>query len=100
MNRDVWTFSCTADVLLKAATDKHTWHSGRLDWWTKKKEEVLAEIKAEGLEIDESVALGYSNLAHYLIIGLGDEYPPSHHNQVILRSPQNAPTPAIAHHCA
>ena len=61
MQRHQWTFSYPADTLLKAATTKHEFHDQRLGWWTTKKSEVLDKIRAEGLEIDESVAVGYSN---------------------------------------
>jgi len=61
MQRDKWTFPYAADKLLEAARAKLDFHASRLEWWKKKKEEVLTQIKAEGLEIDESVALGYSN---------------------------------------
>ncbi len=59
--RDKWNFPYTADKLHDAAIAKHEFHTARLAWWTKKKEEVMTQIKAEGLEIDESVALGFSN---------------------------------------
>lgn len=62
-NRVKWEFSYAADKLLEAATAKNKFHTERLDWWGKKKEEVMTTIKAEGLEIDESVAFGYSNSA-------------------------------------
>lgn len=61
MNRSNWKFPYAANILLDAATEKNSFHSDRLSWWQKKKDEVLTQIKAEGLEIDESVALGYSN---------------------------------------
>ena len=61
MNRNSWKFSYTADKLLDAANAKTSFHEGRLSWWAKKKEEVLSSIRSEGLEIDESVALGYTN---------------------------------------
>ncbi len=61
MKRHEWEFPYTADKLLAVATTKHGFHQGRLEWWTTKKADVLTQIKAEGLEIDESVALGYSN---------------------------------------
>ncbi len=61
MKRESWEFPYTADKLLEAATAKSTFHTERLNWWESKKTEVLNTIKAEGLEIDESVALGYSN---------------------------------------
>jgi len=56
MNRTLWKFSYQADKLLDAAHIKTLWHEGRLNWWVKKREEVKEKIKAEGIEIDESVA--------------------------------------------
>ena len=61
MNRTSWKFSYTADKLLGAATTKKTWHESRLDWWAKKRDEIKETIKAEGIEIDESVAFGTDN---------------------------------------
>lgn len=56
MNRTHWKFSYPADKLLAAATAKHSWHTARLKWWTDKQKEIKEKIKAEGIEIDESVA--------------------------------------------
>lgn len=61
MKRREWQFPYTADKLLAAATEKHLYHGTRATWWEGKKAETLTKIKAEGLEIDESVAAGYSN---------------------------------------
>lgn len=61
MNRDEWAFPYPADKLHQAALTKHQFHAERLTWWGNKKDEVLTKIRAEGLEIDESVAQGYSN---------------------------------------
>lgn len=65
MNRHTWTFNYTADKLYDAAMMKREWHEGRLKWWAAKRDETKETIKAEGIEIDESVAFGtdtfYSN---------------------------------------
>jgi hypothetical protein len=61
MKRNQWEFPYTADKLLDAAKTKSAFHSERLTWWEDKNKHVMETIKAEGLEIDESVALGYSN---------------------------------------
>lgn len=61
MNRHAWKFMYTADRLLAATTHKKTWHEGRLSWWAKKRDEIKETIKAEGIEIDESVAFGTDN---------------------------------------
>lgn len=55
MNRDKWIFKYTVGELLVATTTKVTWHEGRWDFWKKKRDEKIAEVKASGIEIDESV---------------------------------------------
>lgn len=55
MKRSNWTFSYPASKVLEAAKGKHDYHTGRLKWWETQKDAVLAKIKAEGIEIDESV---------------------------------------------
>lgn len=64
MLRDDWEFEYrTAD--LAAAADKKRQHAEeRLAWWTKKKEEVFAKIRSEGLDIDESLAEQYSSFSN------------------------------------
>lgn len=62
MNRDEWAFPYTADKLLEAAQAKKTFHESRLEWWEGKRKEVETTIRAEGIEIDESVA---ANLSSY-----------------------------------
>lgn len=74
MNRTEWTFPYSADKLHAAALAKHQFHTGRLDWWGKKKEEVLTQIKAEGLEIDESVAMGYSNSGRQTSVNIRNDF--------------------------
>lgn len=54
--RDEWEFPYSANKLLEAATVKHTHHAARLKWWEDKKNEVVEKVKAEGIEIDESLA--------------------------------------------
>lgn len=62
MNRTAWKFVYPADKLLSAAKAKYDFHTGRLEWWENKKTDTLKTIKAEGLEIDESVAaMGYAS---------------------------------------
>ena len=51
-----WEFPYKADVLTKAAKVKVAHHSGRLAWWKAKKDEIVATVKAEGIEVQESVA--------------------------------------------
>ncbi len=61
MNRINWKFSYAASRLLDAAATKQAWHQGRLNWWADKRDDVKKTIKAEGIEIDESVAFGTDN---------------------------------------
>ena len=73
MFRDKWMFPYTADTLHAAATEKHKFHTGRLEWWNKKKEDVMNQIRAHGLEIDESVAIGYSNSGRNASVSVRDD---------------------------
>lgn len=62
MNRDNWRFAYTADKVLLAALEKKVHSENRLKWWADKREEIIAKVKAEGIEIDESLAdLSLSN---------------------------------------
>jgi hypothetical protein len=56
MIRDEWVFPYTADKLLEAARAKSEFHTGRKEWWTKKRAEVEQQIKTDGIKIDTSVA--------------------------------------------
>lgn len=61
MQRDKWEFSYTADKLAEAAKVKLAHHQERLSWWTDQKAKLMERIRAEGLEIDESLTDLYSN---------------------------------------
>lgn len=61
MHRTNWIFPYTADKLLAAADAKLKHHSERLAWWEAKKAEVIETVKAEGIEVDESLANVVSN---------------------------------------
>lgn len=61
MSRDEWKFDYTAARLAEAAVAKCAWHAERLAFWRGKREEVMAKIRAEGLEIDEKIVLGFAN---------------------------------------
>jgi len=60
MQRSDWKFSYKASDLAVAATSKHAHHIARLSWWEKKKQEVIEEVRANGLEVSESIASQYS----------------------------------------
>ncbi|MBK8751636.1 MAG: hypothetical protein IPL99_08280 [Candidatus Competibacteraceae bacterium] len=59
MERKEWKFDYTASKLAEAAKIKLQHHQERLTWWKDKKEQVITQIRGEGLEIDESIALEY-----------------------------------------
>jgi hypothetical protein len=59
MQRKEWKFDYTASKLAEAAKTKHLHHQERFEWWKEKKDQVMAEIRKDGLEIDEKIALEY-----------------------------------------
>lgn len=59
MLRKEWKFGYTASKMADAADTKLQFHQERFEWWKDKKEQVIAQIRAEGLEIDENIALEY-----------------------------------------
>jgi hypothetical protein len=61
MQRKDWKFDYTAAKLAEAAQAKIAHHTARLEFWRTTREEVLARIRAEGLEIDEKIVLGYQS---------------------------------------
>lgn len=61
MQREKWNFSYSGAALADAARGKISFHAERLDWWKRKKDEVIAKIRSEGIEVDEKIALEYSN---------------------------------------
>ena len=61
MLRQDWGFDYTAAKLAEAADQKKAFHHERLDWWKARRLEVMATIRAEGLEIDEKIVLEFRN---------------------------------------
>ena len=59
MQRKEWKFDYTAGKLAEAAKTKHLHHQERFEWWKEKRDQVMAEISKDGLEIDEKIALEY-----------------------------------------
>lgn len=59
MKRNDWGFEYTAKVLAEAAHSKRTFHQERFAWWKDKKDQVLNEIRSNGIEVDEKIALEY-----------------------------------------
>ena len=65
MKRDDWTVMYTGKALYDAAIMKVTYHESRQKWWLNKKIELIDKIRAEGINVTESVVdelgkLGYS----------------------------------------
>lgn len=61
MNRNEWVFEYSASKLASAAEVKRDQHNERLEFWLKKKTEVMAEVKECGLEVHETLASTASN---------------------------------------
>lgn len=61
MQRAYWAFIYTGEALAEAARIKISYHSESLEWWKAKKAEVTATIRSDGIEVDEKIALDYSN---------------------------------------
>lgn len=61
MQRDQWTFDYRAVKLAEAVKAKIDHHQERLAYWRNKREEVIAIIRAEGIEADEKIGLAYTN---------------------------------------
>jgi len=59
MLRDNWKFTYTAARLGEGADAKLKFHEERFAFWKKHKEELVAEIRKDGLEVSEGTALGY-----------------------------------------
>jgi hypothetical protein len=61
MLRSEWKFSYTGAQLAEGAQTKFIFHQERITWWKKHKEELIAQIKSEGIQVAEGAGLGYSN---------------------------------------
>ena len=61
MLRDKWEFEYTGAQLSEAAARRITFHQERVQWWTEKRRTVMAQIRAEGLEVNEKLVMGYQN---------------------------------------
>ena len=62
MLRDQWKFRYTARQLAEAAQTKIEFHKGRLEFWEARRKEVIGQIKADGIEVNEkSVLLQYAS---------------------------------------
>ncbi len=57
MLREKWEFEYTGAQLCEAAAKKISFHEERLKWWKEKRQAVMSKIRAEGLEVNESLAM-------------------------------------------
>lgn len=64
MLRDEWEFQYTAAKLADAAAQQLAFREGRVQVWEAKKAEVIAEIKANGLNVEESIADMLTNASY------------------------------------
>ena len=61
MLRTNWEFEYTGTALAEAAKSKIEFHQGRFNWWKEKRKTIMVEIRADGLEINEKLVMGYRN---------------------------------------
>jgi len=64
-NRDEWKFIYSAPALAEGAKAQKEFRTKRVVWWKEQKEKIMVEIRATGLEVNESVAAQlstYSNM--------------------------------------
>jgi hypothetical protein len=59
MLKSEWKFEYTGSKLADAARAKIAYHDERIASWSKRREEIVATIRAEGIEVDEKIALAY-----------------------------------------
>ena len=60
MLRDQWKFRYTARQLAEAAKSKISFHQGRFDYWDARRKEVIDQIKADGIEVNEKSVLQFA----------------------------------------
>jgi hypothetical protein len=53
MKRDTWTFRYTAQQLADATKAKIEHHNKCLEFWEARREQLIAEIRADGIEVNE-----------------------------------------------
>ncbi len=61
MLRDQWKFRYTARQLAEAAQSKIAFHQDRLDLWEARRKEVIGQIKADGIEVNEKSVLQFAS---------------------------------------
>jgi hypothetical protein len=61
MLRDSWKFTYTAAALAQGAQAKCKFHEERMLWWRKRKDELVSQIRTDGIEVSEGAALEHSH---------------------------------------
>ncbi len=62
MLRDEWVFTYKIETIAEATTSNLQFHQERFKWWKDKKEQVMAKIREDGLEIDETIVMDIFHL--------------------------------------
>ena len=62
MLRDEWVFTYQIETIAEATTSNLEFHQERFKWWKDKKEQVMAKIREDGLEIDETIVMDIFHL--------------------------------------
>lgn len=61
MLRDQWKFRYTAKQLAEAVQQKIQYHDDRHAFWNGRRAEIVGQIKADGIEVNEKAALQYAS---------------------------------------
>lgn len=57
MKREQWTFEYPTEQILEVVKGKLELHNQQLEFWQRKREEVMTTIRSEGIEVNEKIAL-------------------------------------------
>ena len=61
MLRDQWKFRYTAEQLAEAVQQKIQYHDERHAFWNGRRENIVTQIKADGIEVNEKSVLQYAS---------------------------------------
>lgn len=61
MLRDQWKFRYTAEQLAEAVQQKIQYHDERHAFWNGRREDIVTQIKADGIEVNEKSVLQYTS---------------------------------------
>ena len=61
MLRDQWKFRYTAEQLAEAVQQKIQYHDERHTFWNGRREDIVTQIKADGIEVNEKSVLQYGS---------------------------------------